>query len=161
MLFNNKKKNLQSTSYTIKAESSSQKKPPVHRSLFLKHYELLSLIKQHCTPTKDQRTSIFCQFCIFSLTTTPNKLFFGIYLNVKYSNQGSKANLIRWFISQKLSYLFFTEDQPKPQFFFHKFKIHEYYLVILLLTDCTLPLFRNTQYNKTNQMGFFCLKGGG
>lgn len=37
-------------------------------------------------------------------------------------------------------------------FLFHNFKIQEYYLIIMLLTDCVLLLFKNTQYSKTKQM---------
>lgn len=86
----------------------------MHSSLFLKHYELLLLIKQrweyteHLQKIKELQYSVDSAF--FILTAKSNKLFFGIYLNVKYSNQGSKANLVKWFISQKLSCLFFSED---------------------------------------------------
>lgn len=67
-----------------------------------------------------------------------------------------------WFISQKLFYLFFTEDWPKKSMFlFHNFKLQEYYLIIILLTDCILPLFKNIQYSKTKQMVFSSLKEAG
>lgn len=67
-----------------------------------------------------------------------------------------------WFISQKLFYLFFTEDWPKKSMLlFHNFKIQEYYLIIILLTDCILSLFKNIQYCKTKQMVFSYLKEAG
>lgn len=47
MLFNKKKKISSKYQLYNKSRILKPKKPPVHRGLFLKHYELLSLIKQH------------------------------------------------------------------------------------------------------------------